>query len=53
MSEDIGSMRGKQIMNNKINHSKITVQIIQYCKDNINSGVWRVGEKIPSEKSIK
>ena len=39
-------------MNNKINHSKITVQIIQYCKDNINSGVWRVGEKIPSENQL-
>lgn len=39
-------------MNNKINHSKITVQIIQYCKDNINSGLWKVGEKIPSENQL-
>lgn len=39
-------------MSNKINHSKITVQIIQYCKDNINSGAWKVGEKIPSENQL-
>lgn len=40
-------------MASKINHSKITEQIIQYCKDSINSGEWTVGEKIPSENQLK
>lgn len=36
-----------------IEHSNITEQIVQYCKENINSGVWVVGEKIPSENQLR
>lgn len=36
-----------------ISHSNITEQIVQYFKDNINSGNWVVGEKIPSENQLK
>lgn len=37
---------------NVISHSNVTEQLIQYFKDNINSGNWRVGEKIPSENQL-
>lgn len=40
-------------MSSKINHSNITEQIIQYCKDKINSSEWKMGEKIPSENQLK
>lgn len=36
-----------------ISHSNITEQVVQYFKDNINSGNWIVGEKIPSENQLK
>ncbi len=32
--------------------SNRTEQIVQYCKENINSGNWKVGEKIPSENQL-
>lgn len=35
-----------------ISHSNVTEQIIQYFKDNITSGKWNVGEKIPSENQL-
>lgn len=35
-----------------ISHSNVTEQIVQYFKDNINSGNWKVGEKIPSENQL-
>ena len=35
-----------------IMHSGITKQVVQYFKDNINGGVWAVGEKIPSENRL-
>lgn len=35
-----------------ISHSNVTEQIVQYFKDNINSGSWKVGEKIPSENQL-
>lgn len=35
-----------------ISHSNVTEQLIQYFKDNINSGNWKVGEKIPSENQL-
>lgn len=35
-----------------ISHTNITEQIIQYFKDNITSGAWKVGEKIPSENQL-
>lgn len=35
-----------------ISHSNVTEQILQYFKDNINSGNWKVGEKIPSENQL-
>lgn len=35
-----------------ISHSNITEQIIQYFKDNITAGTWKVGEKIPSENQL-
>lgn len=36
-----------------ISHSNITEQIVEYFKENINSGNWIVGEKIPSENQLK
>lgn len=33
-------------------HSNITEQVVQYFKENINSGNWKVGEKIPSESQL-
>lgn len=36
-----------------ISHSNVTDQIVQYFKDNINSGNWKVGEKIPSENQLR
>lgn len=36
-----------------ISHSNITEQIVEYFKENINSGNWVVGEKIPSENQLK
>lgn len=35
-----------------ISHSNVTEQIVQYFKENINSGNWKVGEKIPSENQL-
>lgn len=35
-----------------INHSNVTDQIVQYFKENIVSGKWQVGEKIPSEHQL-
>lgn len=35
-----------------ISHSNVTEQVVQYFKDNINSGKWTVGEKIPSENQL-
>ena len=35
-----------------ITHSNVTEQLVQYFKDNINSGNWKVGEKIPSENQL-
>ncbi|WP_124067802.1 FadR/GntR family transcriptional regulator [Clostridium sp. E02] len=34
-------------------HSNVTNQLVQYFKDNINSGNWKVGEKIPSENQLR
>lgn len=36
----------------EITHSDITGQIVRYFKDNIVSGEWKVGEKIPSENQL-
>ena len=36
----------------KIIHQNITQQVIEYIKDNIESGNWKVGEKIPSENEL-
>lgn len=35
-----------------IPHSNLTDQIVQYFKENITSGEWKVGEKIPSENQL-
>lgn len=35
-----------------MNRVNITNQIVQYCKDNIILGSWKVGERIPSEKEL-
>jgi len=35
-----------------ISHINITEQVIQYFKDHITSGAWKVGEKIPSENQL-
>ncbi|MGN0252343.1 MAG: FadR/GntR family transcriptional regulator [Oliverpabstia sp.] len=35
-----------------ISHTNVTEQLVQYFKDNINSGNWKVGEKIPSENQL-
>lgn len=35
-----------------ITHSNITDQIVRYFKDQITSGAWKVGEKIPSENQL-
>lgn len=35
-----------------ITHTDVTGQIVQYFKDNITSGAWNVGEKIPSENQL-
>lgn len=35
-----------------IDHSNITDQLVRYMADNINSGKWKVGEKIPSENQL-
>ncbi len=35
-----------------ITRSNVTEQIVQYFKDNITAGIWRVGEKIPSENQL-
>lgn len=35
-----------------ISHTSVTEQLVQYFKDNINSGNWKVGEKIPSEHQL-
>lgn len=35
-----------------ISHSNVTEQVVQYFKDHIISGEWRVGEKIPSENQL-
>lgn len=36
----------------EIIHTDITGQIVQYFKDNIISGEWVIGEKIPSENQL-
>ena len=36
----------------KIVHQNITQQVIGYMKENIESGNWKVGEKIPSEHEL-
>jgi len=36
----------------KIVHQNITQQVIAYMKSNIESGNWKVGEKIPSENEL-
>lgn len=36
----------------QIVHTDITGQVVQYFKDNIISGEWVVGEKIPSENKL-
>lgn len=33
-------------------HQNVTEQIVAYFKENIQSGVWKVGEKIPSENQL-
>ena len=33
-------------------HKKITEQIIEYFKNNIKNGNWKIGEKIPSENTL-
>lgn len=35
-----------------ISHLNVTEQLVQYFKENINSGNWKVGEKIPSENQL-
>ena len=35
-----------------ITHSNVTDQLVQYFKENIISGNWQVGEKIPSENQL-
>lgn len=32
--------------------TNVTEQVVQYCKENINAGNWKVGEKIPSENQL-
>lgn len=36
----------------EIIHTDITHQVVQYFKDNIISGEWEIGEKIPSENQL-
>lgn len=36
-----------------ISHSNVTEQVIQYFKENISTGEWKIGEKIPSENQLK
>ena len=36
----------------KIIKTSVTQQIIEYIKENIQNGSWKVGEKIPSEPSL-
>ena len=36
----------------QIVHTDITGQVVQYFKDNIVSGEWKIGEKIPSENRL-
>lgn len=36
----------------RINNVSITDQIVEYLKENIESGNWTVGEKIPSENKL-
>lgn len=36
-----------------ISHSNITEQIVEYFKENIISGNWSTGEKIPSENQLR
>lgn len=36
----------------KINNQSITDQVVEYLKENIESGDWAVGEKIPSENKL-
>lgn len=35
-----------------ITHTDVTGQIVEYFKENILSGEWKVGEKIPSENQL-
>lgn len=35
-----------------ISHANVTEQVVQYFKENIISGNWKVGEKIPSENQL-
>lgn len=35
-----------------IKNASITSQVVDYLRENIESGVWRVGEKIPSENQM-
>ena len=35
-----------------ITHSNVTEQLVSYFKENIVSGAWKVGEKIPSENQL-
>lgn len=35
-----------------INHQSVTEQVVAYFKDNIESGHWEVGQKIPSENVL-
>ena len=34
-----------------ITHSNVTEQLVSYFKENIVSGAWKVGEKIPRKTS--
>lgn len=36
----------------RVVHTDVTGQIVEYFKDNILSGEWKVGEKIPSENQL-
>ena len=36
----------------KIKTVNITDQVVEYLKENIESGKWNIGEKIPSENQM-
>lgn len=54
MSHDIivSKLSDKRMEIMSISHSNVTEQIVRYFKENIISGEWQVGERIPSENQL-